>query len=252
MCRGLTQWGVSPFFIPIFTITGRGKKLSYLSVNIFDILGPVMVGPSSSHTAGAVRIGRVALKLLKEKAVFADIMLYGSFADTGKGHGTDRALVAGILGMREDDVRIPRSLELAKETGLSFFFSKTDTLNDAHPNTALLTLQGEQGKKISVQASSIGGGRIMINKLDGISVNFSAEMPTLIVHNYDLPGHIAAVTGLLYRNGINIASMHLSRVSRGSYAVMVIETDQKLPSGILSEIESYKGIIKVTYFDGEE
>ena len=92
----------------------------------------------------------------------------------------------------------------------------------------------------------------MINKLDGISVNFSAEMPTLIVHNYDLPGHIAAVTGLLYQNGINIASMHLSRVSRGSYAVMVLETDQKLPAIILSEIESFKGIIKVTYFDGEE
>lgn len=218
-------------------------------MNVFDILGPVMVGPSSSHTAGAVRIGRVARQLLTEAPVYADIALYGSFATTGRGHGTDKALIAGLLGMKEDDIRIPKSFELAHEKNLSFFFSQTDSLKDAHPNTAVLNLQSASGKRIAIQAASIGGGRIMVHKIDGISVNFSACMPTLVVHNYDLPGHIAAVTKFLYEHDINIASMHLNRVSRGDYAVMVLETDQKISREILCQIEKCKGVIKVTYFD---
>jgi L-serine dehydratase len=218
-------------------------------MSIFDILGPVMVGPSSSHTAGAVRIGLMARLLLKEKPIYADVGFYGSFAATYLGHGTDRAIAAGLLGMQPDDMRIPSSLDIAKEQGLSIYFSAVN-ISDAHPNTALLTLQGEKGNRIAVQASSIGGGRIMINKIDGIDVNFNAEMPTLIVHNSDQPGHVALVTTLLYKNNINIASMQLYRNERGGYAVMVIETDQCIPHDIITQIQHFVGVIKVTYVNG--
>ena len=218
----------------------------WLFMSIFDILGPVMVGPSSSHTAGAVRIGKIARTLLEEEPVYADIKLYGSFAATGRGHGTDCALVAGLLGMSPDDIRIPDSLKIAEDKGLKVYFG-TSELNDAHPNTAVITLMGSNGRRMEIQASSIGGGRIMVNKLDGIDVNFNAEMPTLIVHNSDEPGHVAAVTSLLFKNNINIATMQLYRNERGGYAVMVIESDECIPDSIVSQIESYKGVIKVTY-----
>ena len=215
-------------------------------MSIFDILGPVMVGPSSSHTAGAVRIGLICRKLLEDEPVYADIKLHGSFAATGKGHGTDCAIAAGLLGMQPDDVRIPDSIKLAREQGIKIYFSTVE-LNNAHPNTAVISLQGKNGKRIEVQSSSIGGGRIMVNKIDGIEVNFNSEMPTLIVHNTDEPGHVAFVTSLLYQNKINIATMQLYRNERGGYAVMVIESDQAIPSEIVNQIELYKGIIKVTY-----
>ncbi|MBR6295910.1 MAG: L-serine ammonia-lyase, iron-sulfur-dependent subunit beta [Treponema sp.] len=216
--------------------------------SIFDILGPVMVGPSSSHTAGAVRIGLVSKILLEDEIVYADIQFSGSFAATHKGHGTDCAVIAGLLGMRPDDTRIPESLKIAAEKNLRVFFSNVE-IPDAHPNTLVLTLQGGTGKKIAVQASSIGGGRIVINKIDGITVNCNAEMPTLIVHNSDEPGHVAAVTSLLFYNKINIAQMQLFRNERGGYAVMVIESDQLIPSQIISSIEKFPGIIKVTYIN---
>ena len=217
-------------------------------MSIFDILGPVMVGPSSSHTAGAVRIGLISRLLLKDNPVYADIGFYGSFAATYAGHGTDRAVTAGLLGMQPDDIQIPNSLEIAKQRGLKIFFSKVD-LQNAHPNTAVLNLVGKTGKRITVQASSIGGGRIMINKIDGIDVNFNAEMPKLIVHNSDQPGHVAQVTTLLFENKINIASMQLYRNERGCYAVMVLETDESIPPEIISQIENYTGVIKVTYIN---
>lgn len=218
-------------------------------MSIFDILGPVMVGPSSSHTAGAVRIGLMARLLLKQRPVYADIGLYGSFAATYHGHGTDRALAAGLLGMQPDDIRIPSSLEIAKEHGLKIFFSTVD-IPGAHPNTAVITLLGEGGNRIVIQASSIGGGRIMINKIDGIDVNFNAESPTIIVHNSDQPGHVAHVTSLLSENRINIATMQLYRNERGGYAVMVLETDQRIPPNIISSIEHFEGVLKVTYVNG--
>lgn len=207
-----------------------------------------MVGPSSSHTAGAVRIGLVSRILLEDEPVFADIQFSGSFAATHKGHGTDCAIIAGLLGMQSDDIRIPQSLEIANEKGLKFYFSNNE-IPVAHPNTAVLNLQGRDGRKICVQASSIGGGRIMINKIDGIDVNCRAEMPTLIVHNSDEPGHVAAVTSLLYYNKINIAQMQLFRNERGGYAVMVIESDQSIPPQIISSIEKFPGVIKVTYIN---
>ena len=220
-------------------------------MNLFDILGPVMVGPSSSHTAGAVRIGYIASRLLQDKLIKAEIYLHGSFATTGAGHGTDKALIAGLLGMKPDDIRIPDSFQIAKEHGLSFSFGNK-TIKDAHPNTALLLLTGESGRSLEVQAASIGGGRIMIQKLDGIEVNFSSEKPTLIVHNLDQPGHVAEVTSMLSHKSVNIATMQLYRDKRGGYAVMVLETDQGIPKEAFSWLAHLEGILKVTYINCEE
>ena len=214
-------------------------------MNIFDILGPVMVGPSSYHTAGAVRIGLMTKKLLGAKPVKAEILLHGSFAATGQGHGTDRAIVAGLLGMQPDDMRIPKSFEEAAKEGLEFSIKKTRIAN-AHPNTALITAYGANRNKIVVQLSSLGGGRIMINTLDGIEVNCTGECPTLIVHNNDTPGHVARVTTLLAQSGVNIATMHLYRDKRGGYAVMVIETDQQVKKEDIDWLREQDGIMKVT------
>lgn len=220
-------------------------------MNIFDILGPVMVGPSSSHTAGAVRIGLIARRLLGGQPSTAKITLSGSFAATGTGHGTDRALVAGLLGMKPDDIRIPDSFALAKEQGLAFTFDKTE-LKEAHPNTAILQLTTKSGRELEVQASSLGGGRIMVNKLDGINVNFNGDSPTLIVHNLDQPGHVAEVTSMLSHKSVNIATMQLYRNHRGGYAVMVIETDQDIPAEALRWLSRLEGVIKVTYLNTEQ
>lgn len=155
-------------------------------MNIYDILGPVMVGPSSSHTAGAVRIGLITRRLLGTAPVHAEISLSGSFAATGTGHGTDRALIAGLIGMQPDDIRIPDSFSFAAEAGLTFTFHKIN-LKDAHPNTAILRVSSADGRTLEVQAASLGGGRILVNQLDGIRVNFTGDAPTLIVHNLDKP-----------------------------------------------------------------
>ena len=220
-------------------------------MNIFDILGPVMGGPSSSHTAGAVRIGLIARRLLGGQPATAKITLSGSFAATGTGNGTDRALVAGLLGMKPDDIRIPDSFALAVEQGLAFTFDKTE-LKEAHPNTAILQLSTAGGRELEVQASSLGGGRIMVNKLDGINVNFNGDSPTLIVHNLDQPGHVAEVTSMLSHKSVNIATMQLYRNHRGGYAVMVIETDQDIPAEALRWLSRLEGVIKVTYLNAEQ
>lgn len=165
-------------------------------MNILDIIGPVMVGPSSSHTAGAVRIGLVAGKLLAEPIKEAQIHLHGSFWATGSGHGTDRAIVAGLLGLAVDDARIPHSFELADEAGMKFSFDHVE-LVDAHPNTVKLNLTGVNGSVLEVVAASIGGGRIRVCEIDGLPANFEGDYPTLIVRNIDQPGHVMEVTAML-------------------------------------------------------
>lgn len=218
-------------------------------MDLFDIVGPIMVGPSSSHTAGAVRIGYVAGKLLGEPVKRAEILLYGSFLATGEGHGTKRAIVAGLLGMQPDDYQITRSFELAKEAGMDIVFESAN-LEEAHPNTAILKLSGITGKGIEVQASSIGGSRINIDKIDGIATNFSGENPTLIVHNLDQPGHVSEVTSMLAHKGVNIATMQLYRSAKGQKAVMVVECDQEIPKEGIAWLEHVEGVLKVTYFAG--
>ncbi len=217
-------------------------------MTVFDILGPVMVGPSSSHTAGAVRIGLVCRKLLGSTPQSADILLHGSFAETGLGHGTDRALIAGLLGMSTDDLDIPHSFERATEQGMNFSFGKVQ-LDDAHPNTAVLDLKAADGRSLNIQASSIGGGRICINKIDGIRTDFTGDYPTLIVHNLDQPGHVAEVTSMLAHKGVNIATLKLYRNKKGGYAVMIVETDQGVPDEAIKWLHRVEGVIKVTYLD---
>jgi L-serine dehydratase len=215
-------------------------------MNIFDILGPVMVGPSSSHTAGAVRIGYVTSVMLAEQPVKADIQLHGSFAATGKGHGTDTALIAGLLGMKPSDMNVPRSFEIAKQKGLEYSFTNAN-IRDAHPNTAIINVVGKSGKSLKIQASSIGGGRIMVNKIDDIEVNFTGESNTFIAHNVDMPGNVSRVTSLLASNDINIATMQLYRSEKGGFAVMILETDQEVPSEVITQARGLAGITKVTY-----
>lgn len=217
-------------------------------MNIFDIVGPVMVGPSSSHTAGAVRIGYVTRAMLAEEPVLADIQLHGSFAATGRGHGTDTALVAGLLGMKPSDMNVPKSFAIADKKGLKYCFERIN-IKDAHPNTAVISAVGKNERFIKIQASSIGGGRIMVNRIDDIDVNFTGENNTLIVHNRDVPGNVSRVTSLLACNHINIAAMQLYRHQKGGFAVMILETDQDVPQNILDMIEKLNGIIKVTYLE---
>lgn len=214
-------------------------------MRLFDVLGPVMTGPSSSHTAGAVRIGSTARRLLGEQPAQAEILLYGSFAATGRGHGTDRALVAGLLGMQPNDDRIPNSFALAKASGLHYKIGSIN-LRGAHPNTAVLRLVGVSGRKLEVVGASIGGGRINICQIDGITTNFGGDHNTLIVHNQDTPGHVAEVTTALAQRGINIATMQLYRSTAGGYAVMVLECDQPLPDALIAELRGMQGIVKVT------
>lgn len=216
-------------------------------MNIFDIVGPVMVGPSSSHTAGAVRIGFVSRKLLGEPVKKVQLLLYGSFLATGKGHGTDRALVAGLLGMLPDDERVPFSFEEAQKLKMEFSFGEAN-LKEAHPNSVLLKLEGVSGKKLEIIAASLGGGRMKICKIDGYEANFCAEYPTLIVQNLDQPGCVATVTTMLSGLGINIATLQLYRDSRGGDAVMVVECDREVPEDSICWLEDQKGIDRVTYY----
>lgn len=220
-------------------------------INIFDMMGPVMVGPSSSHTAGAARIGNMGRTLLGEEVERADIGLHGSFAETGFGHGTDRALLAGLLGMKPDDLRIPNAYEEANRAGMAYSF-RTVELRDAHPNTALLELTGKSGKQLTLQASSIGGGAIVVNKIDGIDVNFTGDFNTLIVRNQDESGSVAAITSILSQVHINVANMSVNRHRRGGDALMVIETDQHIKPRQVEFLSELPGILSVTYYDKED
>lgn len=216
--------------------------------SIFDILGPVMVGPSSSHTAGAARIGLIARQLFGRQPDKAQVYLHGSFAATGKGHGTDKALIAGLLGMKPDDMRIPESFEIAKEMGMEFQIAEKD-IREAHPNTAQIIMEAEGVKTMKIQAYSIGGGRIRVSKLDGIDVHFSGESNTLIVRNVDQPGRITEVAAALSKCDVNIATMQVFRDKRGGFAVMVVETDQVVSKEAIESLEKKEGIIKVTFLD---
>ncbi len=220
-------------------------------MNLFDIIGPVMVGPSSSHTAGAVKIGRVSKKLLAEPVKDAKIYFHGSFQATGKGHGTDRALIAGLLGLAVDDPRIPESFSLARESGMTFSIEGID-LGDVHPNSVKMNLTGVSGRTLEVVAASVGGGQIQICELDGLSANFSGDCPTLIVNNVDQPGHVTEVATMLAKESINIGTMQIYRTGRGGDAVMVIECDGEIPAESIAWLESREGIRKVTYLSMQE
>lgn len=210
-----------------------------------------MVGPSSSHTAGAVRIGLITRKLLGRPPVRSELLLHGSFAATGKGHGTDRALVAGLLGMGPDDPDIPRSFALAERAGLLVRIGSV-VLRGAHPNSVLLKVEDERGNTLEVNASSLGGGRVRVNAIDGLDASFTGDYPTLIIRNEDRPGAVAEVTSILSRRNVNIATMQLYRNMRGGLAVMVMESDQDIWQEAVEELRSCPGIVRVTYLNMQE
>lgn len=213
-------------------------------MNIFDIIGPVMIGPSSSHTAGAVRLGYVAGKILDEPPVRAVIRLSGSFAQTYRGHGTDKALLAGILGFAPDDVRIRDSLSLAEQINLQFEFHCED-IPGSHPNTARITLTGSGGKEVTVQGASVGGGNILVSEINGMVVHVTGQSNTLVVLHRDKPGTIAAVTNFVACSGVNIGNFRLSRPQKGGEAVMTIEVDGDVPEALAENLKILPNIIQV-------
>ena len=215
-------------------------------MNIFDIIGPVMIGPSSSHTAGACRIGLVARKLLSSNPVRANITFAGSFAKTYHGHGTDKAVIAGILGMLPDDLRLPDSLRLAKEAGLEYSIETAD-LAKCHPNTAIIRLFGSDGTEVEIEGASIGGGNILISKLNGMLSAFTGENNTVIVAHTDAPGVIADVASAFAMFEINIGSFRLARPHKGHQAIMTLEIDSEATPQILELLKRQANVTQVVY-----
>ncbi|AZR72715.1 L-serine dehydratase, iron-sulfur-dependent subunit beta [Anoxybacter fermentans] len=210
-------------------------------LSIFEVMGPIMIGPSSSHTAGAVRIGNMARKLLDEEPKVMKIYFHGSFAETYKGHGTDVAIVGGLLGFGPDDERICNSLDIAKEKGIQVEFYRFEMPN-AHPNTIKLELTRFDGTTLEVVGSSIGGGEIRITRINRFSVNLTGKYPTVWILHIDKPGIIAKVTSTLALNGINIAFMEVFREDKGALSSMVIQTDQDVSEDVVREINSFIGV----------
>ena len=217
-------------------------------MNIFDIVGPVMIGPSSSHTAGAVRIGKITQMLLSEEVADAKIKLHGSFADTYKGHGTDNALIGGLLGFSTDDERIRDSKNLADQAGLKYRIEVVN-LHDVHPNTAIIEATGRSGKRVCVMGCSIGGGNVVIKKINGLAVEFDGQYHALIVYHKDKPRVIGFVTSTLGQGDINIAGMKVYRSNRGGDAIMIIETDQQVNEGTILSIRQNPNVTDAIYIE---
>lgn len=210
----------------------------------FDILGPIMIGPSSSHTAGAARLGKVASIIAGEEIVSVNFKLHGSFSKTYKGHGTDKALVAGILGMDPWDERLKDSLNIAKARGIAIAFIKED-LGDVHPNTVKFEMNLKSGSEVVVVGSSVGGGSIIVTNINGEEIEFTGEYPTLIINHRDVPGIVSRVSTILADEGINIAFMKVFRNSKGSLASMVFETDTLVSERVIEKIKNVIYILKI-------
>ncbi|MGN7310372.1 L-serine ammonia-lyase, iron-sulfur-dependent subunit beta [Alkalicoccobacillus gibsonii] len=207
---------------------------------VFDIIGPIMIGPSSSHTAGAARIGRVARTLFNGDPTQANIHLYGSFAQTYKGHGTDVAVVGGILDFDTHDPRIQESESLAKKAGITVIFHEEDAITD-HPNTMRIVLENDQ-KSMELVGISIGGGKIEIIEMNGFKLRLSGNHPAIFVVHHDRYGVIAAVSNLLAKYEMNIGHMEVSRREKGEEALMVMEVDQNVEQKLLDELSSLPNI----------
>lgn len=212
--------------------------------SIFEILGPVMIGPSSSHTAGAARLGMAARLIGKGDFISADFYLHGSFAKTYRGHGTDRALAGGILGMEPHDERIKESLKIAEEKGIDIHFIETD-LGDVHPNTVKIVLTRKDGTSISVTGSSVGAGNISIIDIDGDALELNGQYPVVIIKHKDRRGMISKISFAIALGNINIATLKVGRESKGEIATTVIETDNVIPDSIIKEIGKIDGVISV-------
>ncbi|MFL7796016.1 L-serine ammonia-lyase, iron-sulfur-dependent subunit beta [Clostridium chauvoei] len=213
-------------------------------VGVFDIMGPIMIGPSSSHTAGAARLGKIARAVSEGDIKEVKFLLHGSFGKTYKGHGTDRALVAGILGMEPSDIRLRDAIDIAEAQGIKVSFEEFD-LGDAHPNTVKILITGKTGNNYEVIGSSIGGGSIQVSEVNGNNVEFTGAYPTLIISHMDIPGAVSKVTAILYKDDINIAFMKVFRSQKGKEATMVFEVDHSMPKEMIEEIKQIDSIKKV-------
>ena len=212
--------------------------------SIFDILGPVMVGPSSSHTAGAVRIGYTARQLFGEPVKKAIVYLHGSFAATGEGHGTDKALVAGLLGFSADDTRLRDSFSIAAEKGLEITLQRSDEEVD-HPNTVRIAMTGKNGNQAEILGVSLGGGKIEIREINGFEVSLNGEEHTLITLHRDQPGIIAQATTIMAIGHINVSTMKVFRSGKHANAVMIVCTDSPVPAEMVSLIGNISAIESV-------
>ena len=208
----------------------------------FEVLGPVMVGPSSSHTAGALRIALASRELAPAPVTSVTFTLYNSFARTYRGHGTDKALVAGMLGLATDDERIRDSFALARQAGLAFDFSVNPDGVGLHPNTVDIAMAFSDGGRLTVRGESVGGGRMRLSAIDGVPVDVAGEYPTLFVRHDDKPGMLAALTGALSAQHINIATIRTFRNARGGDAYTVVEVDDALPEPLLAYVRSTPGV----------
>ncbi|GIO84355.1 putative L-serine dehydratase, beta chain [Paenibacillus faecis] len=213
--------------------------------NVFSIIGPAMIGPSSSHTAGAVRIGRFARQLLGEPPEAARICFYGSFAETYAGHGTDLAVVGGILDYRTDDERIRRSLQIAEDSGIQVHFT-TGTTPGVHPNTVRILLSAGE-RTCDVTGASIGGGTISIRQMNGFEAKCSGELPTLVIEHADRQGVLAGITALFSREDVNIGYINTDRKGRTGEALTVVEADQVIPDSLIGEISGLPHIRRVSF-----
>jgi L-serine dehydratase len=211
-------------------------------VGLFDILGPVMVGPSSSHTAGACRLGLIARAILGTPPERARIRLHGSFAATGEGHGTQRALVGGILGLAPDDLRLRRAFEEAERAGLDYAFESVDLGDDAHPNTAIIELSAGDDT-LTVRGASVGGGRVEVTAIDEFPVALGGDYHTLVLAAHDRPGTIASISSVFAEDGVNLATMRVDRTGRHKEALMTVELDAAITDDAIQRIRAFDWVI---------
>ncbi len=212
--------------------------------SLFDIIGPIMIGPSSSHTAGAAKLAKIAGEFAGGKVVSVKFYLHGSFQNTYRGHGTDRALVAGLLGLDPHDTRLRTAFKLAEERGMTYEFIPQD-LGMVHPNTVKFEMTTDDNRTIEVMGSSVGGGEVVITEVNGFEVRFDGNYYTIITRHKDVKGVVAEVAGILARNDINIATMNLSRTRKGQEASMIIETDSPPAQLAMDQVRQLPSIISL-------
>ncbi len=217
---------------------------------VFDILGPIMIGPSSSHTAGAARLGKVARDLVEGKVLSVTFGLHGSFAETYRGHGTDRALLAGVLGMGPADERLGQAEQIARTHGLIYSYVQVD-LGNVHPNTVKFIFVNDQHEVIRITGSSLGGGQIVLTQIDDFQVRITGNEPTLLIQHTDKPGVISTVSKVIADSGVNIANMRVRRTEKGKLASMIIETDESISTEAIQTLREFTWIESVKQIDSQ-
>lgn len=222
-----------------------------MNISLLDVIGPVMIGPSSSHTAGAAKLAKTAMTIAGRPFSKVLFGLGGSFASTYKGHFTDRALVAGALGMDEDDEHLGESFEIAAQRGLQFEFYEAEIVSE-YENTARITFCFDDGSEYFVEGASLGGGRILITNINGLACEITASSPTIIVKQHDVKGVVSDISAILAYDNINIAVMKVSRTGRGDTAYCVIECDEKIPDNVIEDLKQVNNVLSVVVVNIQE